>query len=84
MNVKPKQALLMVVLFAVSVLAFNWYYNDRADRKRHREAIEEAKKSFLSQASLKYSPVDSIYATGDSVVFYRNDSLIGTSVVTVE
>jgi hypothetical protein len=84
MSVKPKQALLMVLLFAVSVLAFNWYFNDRADRKRHRQAIDEAKKSFLSQASLQHAPIDSIYAVDDSISFYRNDSLIGKAIVTTE
>jgi hypothetical protein len=84
MSLKPKEAVLLVLLFTVSALAINWFVNYRADQKRHREAMEEAKKSFLSQASLKYAPIDSIYATGDSVVYYRNDTLIGTSVVTVE
>ena len=71
---------IIVVLIILVVVQFI-FYNKRINRLEKQALIESVKTDFLRRFDRKnFTPIDSIYISNDTLLFYRNDSFMGMSV----
>lgn len=82
---KQNRSLTILAITLVSLGIFLFIFDRiRASKQRKQESIESAKTAFLKQFDATNGPIDSTYANNDTVRFYRNDSLMGMSVITID
>lgn len=83
---KRNTSIAIIIISLLFLVVFQFFTNSRqVNRLKRQMLIETAKTDFiLREQGIQNVSFDSVYANNDTISFYKNDSLVGKTVIVTE